>query len=141
VLCHRLGDHVKLSAENAKLAGITSSAAGCLYRDCAQYYFRQGKLSKAELLFSFALTHLRSAKGQQNTDYETAITDLAALYCTSGRYDEARELYAKFLNEWDSHLGEKHSTYASAIEGLAHVYTYTQPPEDWKRPSRYYGMR
>ncbi|KAF2630604.1 TPR-like protein [Macroventuria anomochaeta] len=110
---------------------------GDLYRD-------QGKLDKAETMYTQALDSKKKVLGEDHTSTLDTVNNLGLLYSDQGKLDKAEKMYTQALEGYKKALGEDHTSTLNTINNLGSLYraqgkldkaeeVYTQALEGYKK--------
>ncbi len=89
------------------------NAAGVMAINLANYARAEEWLTR--------LVEIRKSQGE-NTDYATALNNLASLYQSQGKYDEAEPIQKRTLAILEKALGDEHPKVATCLNNLAALY-------------------
>ena len=86
-------------------------------------YSIQGKLDKAEEMYTQALEGYTKALGEDHTSTLGTIGNLGNLYSKQGKLDKAEQMYTQALEGYTKALGEDHTSTLSTIGNLGNLYS------------------
>src|SRR5580700_6470668 len=120
-LCERLLAHAR-AAVDALPSETAFSPAGHLAYRCAEYVWRRGAYSAAELLLKRALAIHEKTLGPDHPDVARSINSLAGVYYVQGHYEEAERLYRRALEVREKTLGPDHPDVSESLNDLGLLY-------------------
>jgi tetratricopeptide (TPR) repeat protein len=90
--------------------------------DLGNLYWRQGKLDKAEEMYTRALEGKEKALGRDYTSTLSTVNNLGNLYWKQGKLDKAEEMYMRALEGKEKALGRDHTLTLSTVNNLGILY-------------------
>ena len=123
------GEHYKRYLSHAQGCAIlieqldlTSSGAGQLLYQLADYLYDQACYEEAKPLYQRVLHILEQTLGPQHADVAYPLNNLASLYYEQGKYEEAEPLYQRVLHILEKTCGPEHPEVAYPLNNLANLY-------------------